>query len=411
MALDLNYYYGNEADQYSFYRIPKTLLTDPRYKGVTIEAKVLYGLLLDRMGLSIRNGWTDNSGRVYIYFTLEDTMQMMDCGHTKAVKLFADLEQSGLIERRRQGQGKPARIYVKNFILPSQDNPADAEPEPEPEDFQTSGFGKSKPLASTSMDAQTPVDENNVEPSHPVSDKMQTSDFGKSELPVSASVNTQTSDGERSALLLSVPAKAQTSDNGKSGASIFAPVETQTSEKRKLGLPQNSSLDFRKINANKTDKKNTELSDTDLSPYLSAPTPPVYAPTGKSRQGMRTDEMEEYRELIKENIEFDRLAENHPYDVETLEGYVEMMAEVCCSRKEYIHISGENRAAGIVKSQFLKLNRDHIGYVLECMNNTTTRIKNIRAYTLAALYNAPNTMSQYYASRVSYDMHDMAESC
>lgn len=70
--LNLDYYYGTEADQYSFYRIPKTLLTDPRYKSVSIEAKVLYGLLLDRMGLSVKNGWMDSEKRVYIYFTQED---------------------------------------------------------------------------------------------------------------------------------------------------------------------------------------------------------------------------------------------------------------------------------------------------------------------------------------------------
>lgn len=84
--LNLDYYYGTEADQYSFYRIPKTLLTDPRYKSVSIEAKVLYGLLLDRMGLSIKNGWMDSDGRVYIYFTQEDAMALMSCGKDKATK-------------------------------------------------------------------------------------------------------------------------------------------------------------------------------------------------------------------------------------------------------------------------------------------------------------------------------------
>ena len=74
--LNLDYYYGNEAEQYSFYRIPKVLLTDPRYKGVSIEAKVLYGLLLDRMGLSVKNGWMDSDKRVYIYFTQEDATVM-----------------------------------------------------------------------------------------------------------------------------------------------------------------------------------------------------------------------------------------------------------------------------------------------------------------------------------------------
>ena len=90
MPLDLNYYYGSEADQYSFYRIPKTLLTDRRYKGVSVEAKVLYGLLLDRMSLSMRNGWTDPEGRVSIYFTKEDAMALMNCGKDKATKLFRE---------------------------------------------------------------------------------------------------------------------------------------------------------------------------------------------------------------------------------------------------------------------------------------------------------------------------------
>jgi len=142
--LNLDYYYGSEAEQYSFYRIPKTLLTDPRYKGVPIEAKVLYGLLLDRMGLSVKNGWLDSEQRVYIYFTQEDAMDTMDCGHNKVVKLFADLEKIGLIERKKQGQGRPTRIYVKNFVLPPLPDQA---PEPGlpqlPEDTQTSDFRKS----------------------------------------------------------------------------------------------------------------------------------------------------------------------------------------------------------------------------------------------------------------------------
>ena len=80
MSLELAYFYGSEVEQYSFYRIPKVLLTDRRYKSVSMEAKVLYGLMLDRMGLSVRNGWLDSEGRVYIYFTLEDALAMLGCG-------------------------------------------------------------------------------------------------------------------------------------------------------------------------------------------------------------------------------------------------------------------------------------------------------------------------------------------
>ena len=119
MPLQLNYYYGNEAEQYTFYRIPKILFTDPLFKGVSVEAKVLYGLLLDRMGLSVKNNWLDGEGRVYIIFTIADVMETLGCAEQKANKLLNELDCSkgvGLIERVRRGLGKPNVIYVKNFI-------------------------------------------------------------------------------------------------------------------------------------------------------------------------------------------------------------------------------------------------------------------------------------------------------
>ena len=133
MPLNLDYFYGNEADQFSFYRIPKTLFTDWHYQNISIESKVLYGLLLDRISLSVRSGWMDNEGRIFIYFTQEEAMAAMGCGKDKATKLFRELDQSGigLIERCKQGQGRPARIYVKNFVLPSEPD------QPPPDDLQT----------------------------------------------------------------------------------------------------------------------------------------------------------------------------------------------------------------------------------------------------------------------------------
>ncbi len=327
--LNLDYYYGNEAEQYSFYRIPKTLLTDPRYKGVSIEAKVLYGLLLDRMGLSVKNGWMDSDKRVYIYFTQEDAMALMNCGKDKATKLFRELDKEGigLIERKKQGQGRPTRIYVKNFILP-----------PEP--------GQSQ------QPEQTP-------PPYPV----------------------------------------QTAENQQSGPLDSAAL--LTAEK-----PQSAPLETRGQDGgfsapNKTEKKNTDLNDTD--PSILPPTPAPFA-RARPKGQMRMDEMDRYRELIKENIDFDLLLQEHPYDEETLEGYVELMVEVCCSRRDFIRIAGEEMATGVVKSRFLKLNCEHIAYVLDSLNQNTTLVKNIKAYTLAALYNAPTTISQYYASLVSHDL-------
>lgn len=86
MPLQLDYYYGNEAEQYSFYRIPKVLFTDSRFKGLSVEAKVLYGLLLDRMALSVRNNWLDQDGRVYIIYTIADVMETPDRNKTPTEK-------------------------------------------------------------------------------------------------------------------------------------------------------------------------------------------------------------------------------------------------------------------------------------------------------------------------------------
>lgn len=112
----LDYYYGVESEQYTFYRIPKVLFTAPGFRQTSSDAKILYGLMLDRMGLSMRSGWLDEVGRVFIYFTLEEAMTAMGCGHTKAVALFTELDKAGLIERKKQGQGRPTKIYVKNFV-------------------------------------------------------------------------------------------------------------------------------------------------------------------------------------------------------------------------------------------------------------------------------------------------------
>ena len=283
--LNLDFYYGTEADQYSFYRIPKPLLTDPRYKSVSIEAKVLYGLLLDRMGLSVKNGWMDSEKRVYIYFTQEDAMNLMSCGKDKATKLFRELDKDGigLIERKKQGQGRPTRIYVKNFILP-------------PDLTVASSASLASPQAAKLTRYVAP----------------------------------------------SPPTKI-------------------------------ASLDFR-------------------------------GDPGRSKNRMRMDEMDGYRERIRENIGYDLLLLERPYDAEEIDGYVELMAETCASRREYIRVNGEDVPIELVRKRFLKLDGEHIRYVMDSLRQNTTQVVNIRAYTLAALYNAPVTISQYYTAQVSHDM-------
>ena len=313
MSLELAYFYGSEAEQYSFYRIPKVLLTDHRYKSVSMEAKVLYGLMLDRMGLSVRNGWLDSEGRVYIYFTLEDALAMLGCGKDKAVRLFKELDKSGgigLIERRKQGQGKPTRIYVKNFTLPP--DPEKCTPSPAPEE-----------------------------------------------------------------------------------------PPTQTSEKPKSALLESRSPDCGKSAANKTDRNKTELSDAELSIH---PPAPATSPPRRQRGGRdRIGQMDAYRALIHENISYGELLRDHPYDADLIDGYVELMVEVCCTGRETVRVNQEELPAAVVRSRLLKLDWEHILYVMESMQRNTTQVVNVRAYTLSALYNAP-TIGQYYTSQVSHDM-------
>ena len=319
-SLNLDYYYGGEAEQYSFYRIPKALFTDSHYETMTMEARVLYGLLLDRMGLSARNGWLDDRGRVFIYFTLEDAMAMMGFGHNKAVRHFKELESIGLIERKKQGQGKPTQIYVKNFILPPD-------------------LGQTTPL--------------------------ETSQNGKSELP------------------FEVVTGAETSSFGKSA------------------LPSAGSQDFPKINANNTERNKTEQSNTELSIPPSPTAPPVRR---RSERRDRIERIEAYREIIRENIDYDILLHDRPHDAEQIDGYVELMLEVCCSTRDTIRICKDELPVEVVKSRFLKLTREHIEYVMGCVNRNATKIGNIKAYLLAALYNATVTIGHYYTTLVNHDM-------
>ena len=116
--MNYNYFYGSQAESYSFIRVPRLLMTGEEFKGLSTDAKLLYALLLDRMGLSMRNGWMDEKGRVFIYYTVDEIQEDLNCGHGKACKLLAELDTVkgiGLIERKKQGQGKPTKIYVKQF--------------------------------------------------------------------------------------------------------------------------------------------------------------------------------------------------------------------------------------------------------------------------------------------------------
>ena len=110
--------YGQSGEMFSYFRVPQILFRDIKFKDLSTDAKTLYGILLDRMGLSVKNGWLDEQGRVYIIFPVQEVMDALGCADNKATKLFRELEKFGLIERKRRGLGKPNLIYVKNFADP-----------------------------------------------------------------------------------------------------------------------------------------------------------------------------------------------------------------------------------------------------------------------------------------------------
>ena len=147
----------------------------------------------------------------------------------------------------------------------------------------------------------------------------------------------------------------------------------------------------------------TDLSSTEISnPIQSSPQPPA----GSSRTGrdwMR--ERESYRELILENIEYDYLCRDDRLDRDMLNELVELMVDTVCSRRETIRIAGDDYPAEVVKSRFMKLDSSHVQYVMDCMKDNTTYVRNIKKYLLAALYNAPTTINSYYSSLVQHDMY------
>lgn len=264
MERTFSYHYGDEGEQYAFYRLPKALITDSYFKHLSTDAKLLYGLMLDRLSLSVKNNWIDEENRVYIYFTLEDICELLNCKTDKAVKLLAELDTNkgiGLIERVKQGQGKPTKIYVKKFV--SNDN-----------------YGKNQ-------------------------------DFGFSE-------------------------------------------------------------------CNKTENNNPEI----------------------NKKIDKTDEIDETRQAIHSQIEYDILAQE--YGESALNEIAELMLEVYCTEAAILKIGKRNIPTALAKERLQMLNSAHIEYIFESLRASPANIKNIKAYLLECLFNAPATMKHYYQAKVNY---------
>ncbi len=318
-----DYYYGMESEQFSFYRIPRQLIKDERFKCLSNDAKLLYGLMLDRMSMSMRNGWLDEENRVYIVYSIENIIDDLGCKKDKAVKILAELDSVkgiGLIEKIRRGQGKPAIIYVKNFISIIE----------EPNKNET---------LTTTMDI---------------------SDFGKTE---------------------------------------FKTSEKSTSRSRK-----NRILEVGKTDPNYNNNNYTEYSY--INHINLSKTEDELDRQDGLMDGIDTiDETNTYMQIIKNNIQYDyHIQQCQPGISELYEELYGVICDVVCVKRKSIKIGGEDYPYELVKSKFLKLNEGHLLYVIDCMKNITTKIGNIKAYMITALYNAPCTMNHFYQQQVQHDL-------
>ena len=285
--MTLDYFYGQAGELFSFYRIPKALFQESRFQNLSTDAKTLYGILLDRMSLSVKNEWFDKKGRVFIIFTIEDVKRTFRCADNKATRLLRELEEFGLIERKRRGQGKPCLVYVKNFS------------------------------AESSKES------------------------------------------------------VKNRDNDDSCGSKIAcqdPVKSRGIKKKE----------------NKTEMNNT-------NPILS----------DESEKMKNRELLEEY---FSRSLEIDLLLRLYPDDEDTLYQIVNLLVDTCATNRKLLHIAGDDKPAEVVRSRFMKLNADHICFVLKCLAENSSPIRNMKQYLLASLYNAPTTMQLSYQNQTNHDL-------
>lgn len=396
--IQFDYFRGMEAEQYSFYRVPKVLFTAECFKSLSCEAKVLYGLMLDRMSLSIKNRWFDDEDRVYIIFTVDEIAELMNCGTQKAVKLIKELDTSngiGLIEKKRLGLGKPNVIYVKNFMIkeiPNQlmktDNVQKQEEYFTEETVMGENAGK---IADMKSEGNFQEEIANLQ--------KQEEERGKFNI-------SQNSENHHSKIVKITnqelsESQFKNSENHNSGMmkttnQEFPESQFNNYENQNSGMMKMEIQEFPKSQSNKTDINKTNFSETDIIQSYQIQSGSLVSHDKRDV----IEEMKIYRELIQERIEYKY------HEQEDVDELVELMVEVMMMPDDStIRIAGVDKPVALVKNRFMKLNYSHIEYVLFCLHRNTTKVGNIKAYLLTTLYNAPLTISNYYQAEVNHDMY------
>lgn len=344
--LDLDFYYGKEAEQFTFYRLPKALITDERFKAISNNSKLLYGLMLDRMSLSKKRGWLDDDNKVYIKYSLNNIEEDLNVSRKTAGALLKELEGIGLIEMIQQ-TGVANVIYVKNFVSERRESA----------DNISVSEGQCKKATSE--------EKKHVEEIHQCNN-----DTSVNSAPVE---NDDQCNISASGTFSQVENLRQCNFDTETGE-IFAPVPGENLH------PNNNN-------------QNTELINNNLISQSYQQVDPM-------------DEATAYMELIRENIDYDIMMSDRNWrDAEMFDELYQIICDVVCVPRKTIRIAGEEYPYSLVKSKFLKLNASHLEYVISCMQSNTTKVANIKAYLITALYNAPNTINHYYNAEVNHDMY------
>jgi len=343
-----DYYYGLESEEYTFIRIPKLLVEDMVFYELSDRAKILYGIMLDRMSLSRKNSWIDKENRVYILFSIDNVAQALNCSKTSACKAIAELDDKhgiGLIEKVKRGQGNPDIIYVKNFTTYVENKPE---------------VGKEKAWDSSVAEKCVSKENDSAEAAESIEDMPESHDF--------------TEDSQNSIFLNSKIQNSKKQNSKKQNSKI------QNSAKCTSRISESGPLEFQKMDSNNTDINNTEFNNTEYD-----------------NDGLdRLDGYARVTSQIKQNIDYDSLVNNPDEEKRKLyEEIYQLICDVVLVPDEEMKINGKAYPYEMVRQRFMTLKFEHVIYVTECMAENFGKIANIRNYLITALYNAPLTMQNH----------------
>ena len=184
-------------------------------------------------------------------------------------------------------------------------------------------------------------------------------------------------------------------------------LENPTADNPTLENPMQLNKDIQKTDLSKKEKSNTDLSNNHSIPILSPNPSPLREETAEPerKETEAADAYSVYEEIIKDNIEYEHFIKHTGIDRERLDEIVSLILETVCTKRKTIRIAGDDYPAELVKAKFMKLNSSHIEFVFDCMKENTTKIRNIKQYLKAVLFNAPNTIDSYYTALVNHDMY------